>query len=282
MKYEPEAWEKAYRDDGFVVIPDLLDPATLASLRAGLEEIVGNLAGLPPELKEKIFLERTHVQNNPQWYAGLLTPEECGESVRQIEDLALFAPAFAALICYPPLLDVLEALFASSEFSFNYIVGRPKAARVGNGISNGNFHRDTPFEEFTRTNTLIVILCLDEMASENGATAFIRASHQVSDEEAKRPYWREVGADKINAADKVEVRCPAGAGIFFNTKTLHTATHNRSDRPRYTILSEWVGPNVLPTSAVRHAYQGLKPRSKDPAFATQIRMTFSEQFARQR
>lgn len=281
MKYEPEAWENDYRDNGFVVIPDLLDPTTLSILRAGLEKIIGNPDDLPPELTGKLFFERAHVQNNPQWYANILTPEECGNSVRQIEDLALFDTAFAELICYPPLLDVLEALFASPEFSFNYLIGRPKSARVGNGISNGNFHRDTPFEDFTFSNTIVVILCLNDMTSENGATAFIRASHKVSDEEAKKPFWREVGADKINLEDKVTVSCPAGAAIFFNSKILHAAGHNRSDYPRHTILFEWVGPDVLPTSPVRYAYQGLRPRSKDPAFEKQINMAFPELFARQ-
>lgn len=281
MKYEPEAWTKDYREDGFVVIQDLLDPTTLFTLRDVLERITGNLDGLPPELKEKIFLERDHVKNNPQWYVGILTPEECGNSVRQIEDLAVFNTAFAELICYPPLLDVLEALFESPEFSFNYLIGRPKAARVGNGISNGNFHRDTPFEDFTFANTIVVILCLNDMTSENGATAFIRGSHKVSDEEAKKPYWRDVEIDKINLENKVVVRCPAGAGIFFNSKILHAAGHNRSEYPRHTILFEWVGPNVLPISPVRYAYQGLKPRSKDPAFKKQIRMVFPKLFAHQ-
>ena len=279
MKYEPEAWKKDYREDGFVVVQDLLDPTTLSILRDGLQRIIGNLEGLPPQLKEKIFLERDHVKNNPQWYAGILTPEECGNSVRQIDDVALFDTAFAELICYPPLLDVLEALFESPEFAFNYLIGRPKAARVGNGISNGNFHRDTPFEDFTFSNTVVVILCLDDMTNENGATAFIRGSHKVSDEEAKKPYWRDVEAASVNLEEKVVVRCPAGSGIFFNSKILHAAGHNRSDRPRHTILFEWVGPNVLPTSPVRYAYQGLKPRSKDPTFEKQIRMTFPQLFA---
>jgi hypothetical protein len=246
-----------------------------------LEKIAESLDSLPPELKGKLFLERDHVKNNPQWYAGVLTPEECGNSLRQIEDLALFDPVFAELICYPPLLDVLETLFESSEFSFNYLIGRPKAARVGNGISDGNFHRDTPFEDFTLVNTIVVILCLNDMTGENGATEFVRGSHQVSAEEAKKSCWREVKTDEINLEDKVVVRCPAGAGIFFNSKILHAAGHNRSEYPRHTILLEWVGPNVLPTSPVRHAYQGLKPRSKDPAFAQQIRMSFPELYARQ-
>lgn len=281
MKYEPEAWKKEYRDEGFVVVRDVIDRSTLFTIRDGLERIAGNPDDLPPGLRGKIFFERDHVKNNPQWYAGSLTPEECGNSVRQIEDLALFDTAFAELICYPPLLDVLEALFESPEFSFNYLVGRPKAARVGNGIGNGNFHRDTPFEDFTSANTIVVILCLDDMTSENGATAFIRESHKVSDEDARKPHWREVEPDKIGLEDKVSVRCPAGAGIFFNSKILHSAGHNRSEHSRYTILFEWVGPDVLPLSQVRYAYQGLKPRSKDPTFEKQVRMTFPELFARQ-
>ena len=205
---------------------------------------------------------------------GILTPEECGNSVRQIAELGLFDSLFAELICYQPMLDLLEALFDSTEFSFNYLIGRPKTARVGNGVSNGNFHRDTPFEDFTSVNTILTILCLDDIRSVNGATAFIPGSHKVSDEEAKRPFWREVPLDKLDLEEKVIVSCSAGSAIFFNTKLLHGAGHNRSDHPRRTILCEWVGPDVLPTSSVRYSYQGLKPRSKDPAFERQMRMTF--------
>ena len=281
MEHEQEAWRKCYREDGFVVVRNLLDPETLSTALGELEKISGDLTTLPPHLRDKVFLERQHVQNNPHWYAGVLTPEECGDHVRQIDDLALFSPTFARLICYPPLLDVLEVLFESSEFSFNYLHGRPKVARYGNGISNGNYHRDTPFEEFTAVNTILAILCLHDMTDDNGATSFIPGSHKVSDEEAKQWRWREVPADSFRPEEKFTVNCPAGAGIFFNTKVLHAAGHNRSARPRHTLICEWVGADVLPTSAERHAYQGLKPRSKDPAFARQIELTFTEQFATQ-
>jgi ectoine hydroxylase-related dioxygenase (phytanoyl-CoA dioxygenase family) len=278
MKYEPEEWRRACAEDGFVVVRELLDARTLSDLRERLEGIVSNLDGLEPRLREKIFLESQHVRNNPQWYAGRLTPEECGACVRQIDDLPLFDPAFAELICHAPLLDVLEALFGSAEFTFNYLHGRPKAARFGNGISDGNFHRDTPFEDFTAVNTILAVLCLDDMTDDNGATAFVRGSHKVSDEEAKKPLWREVDARREDLGEKVTVRCPAGSALFFDTKTLHAAGHNRSARPRYTLLAEWVGPGVLPTSAERHAFQGLKPRSKEPAFEKQLRMTFPKLF----
>ena len=275
MKYEPEVWRKAYEVNGFVVVQDFLDTITLSRIRDELTRIIENLEGLAPSLKEKIFLERDHVKNNRQYYAGILSPEECGLAVRQVADLALFDDSFAELICYPPMLDVLETLFESSEFSFNYLIGRPKAARVGNGVSDGHFHRDTPFEEFTSVNTVLVIMCLDDMMAENGATEFISGSHKVSDEEAKKAYWRDVSPDKLNLKEKVAIRCKAGAGIFFNTKLLHAAGHNRSDNPRYTILAEWVGPGVLPTSSTRYAYQGLRPRSNDKTYQRQIKMSLA-------
>src|SRR5262249_48942865 len=190
-------------DDGFVVVPEVLEPTLLARLREGMDGITGKLNELKPSLREKIFLERDHVRNNPQWYAGTLTPEQCGESVRQIADLALFGPAFAEVLYCSPLLDVLEALFESPEFSFSLLVGRPKAARVGNGISNGKFHRDSPTDPVTSPNTILAILCLDDMGPANGGTAFIRSSHKVSDEEAVRPCWNEVEPGRFGPEQRV-------------------------------------------------------------------------------
>jgi hypothetical protein len=281
MQHAPEEWRRAYQGDGFLIVPDLLDSALVSRLRDGLEKITGGVASLPPRLREKLFLERDHVRNNPQWYSGVLAPEDCGGAVRQVADIGLFAPAFAELICHPALLVVLETLFASPDFSFTYMVGRPKAARVGNGISNGHFHRDAPFEDTTSTNNVIALLCLDDMAGDNGATSFIRGSHKVSDAEAADPRWRDLAADALDLGERVDVRCPAGAGVFFSSKVLHAAGHNRSDHARRTILSEWAGPGVLPTSPVRFAYQGLKPRSQDPLYERQTRMTFPQLFGGQ-
>jgi ectoine hydroxylase-related dioxygenase (phytanoyl-CoA dioxygenase family) len=278
MQSRPEQWQRAFQEDGFVIVEDVLDPATLARLREGLDRITADPDGLPSRLQAKIFLERDHVRNNPQWYAGALAPEDCGQAVRQVADLALFGPAFATLICYPPLLDVLEALFVSPEFSFHAMQGRPKAARVGNGISNGAYHRDTPFEAFTSANTVEAVLCLDALSEANGGTTFLRGSHRVADAEAARPCWREVPPGQADLSARVAARCPAGAGVFFSSKLLHAAGHNRSEHPRRTIFSEWVGPGVLPTSAARNPYEGLRPRSRDPLYQKQVRMTFPHLF----
>ncbi|CAN5780657.1 hypothetical protein BH24ACI1_BH24ACI1_18130 [soil metagenome] len=274
MKNEFDVLKRNFDENGFVIVENLLDTATLENLRVGLENITNNVNSVSPNLAGKLFFEREHIKNNPQYYQGIITAEECGDNVRQIEDLPLFDSFFADSIYYPRLLDVLEVLFESPEFSFTMMLARPKAARVGNGIGNGNFHRDTPFEDFTEANTIVSILCLDEMAGENGGTQFVRGSHKISDEEARRETWRDVETAKLSPAEIVTARCPAGSAIFFDTKVLHAAGHNRSPYPRRTIQIEWVGADVLPTSPVRYAFQGLKPRSQQPAFARQNKLAF--------
>ena len=272
MKSQPEDWRKAYQDNGFVVVPGLLGANTLSRLCEGMEQIIGHPERLPVHLRERLFFERDHMRNHPQYYPDL-SPDQCGNSVREIAELPLFDPIFADVLCYPPLLDVLESLFGSPEFSFCLLVGRPKAARVGNGIQNGHFHRDTPGEAFTSANTITVRVCLNAMTADNGPTVFPRGSHTVADDEAKQPYWREAAPDLLPPGEQVAVSCPAGSGIFFSLKILHAAGHNRSASPRCTLLSVWAGPDVLPTSAERSAYQGVKPRSRHPAYAQQVRMS---------
>jgi ectoine hydroxylase-related dioxygenase (phytanoyl-CoA dioxygenase family) len=272
MKHETELWRKAYLEDGYVIVNDLLDSDTLLKLREAMEKITCNSESLPPSLKDKIFFEREHVKNNASKYPDL-TPEQCGNRVREISDLPLFDSLFAQLICYEPLLDVLEALFQSDEFSFYLQIGHPKeAARVGNGLLH--FHRDCANEDFTSADTITTILCLDEMMAENGATVFVPKSHKVSDEEATKPRWRTVEESELSPNNLVKAICPAGSGIFFSSKIIHGTGHNRSDYSRRTILMGWAGADVLPTSAVRYPCEGLKPRSKNSAYQEQLNKTF--------
>jgi ectoine hydroxylase-related dioxygenase (phytanoyl-CoA dioxygenase family) len=271
MKNEAKAWRKAYCENGYVIVRDLIDSQTLLKLREAMERITENPESLPSSLKDKIFFEREHVKNNARRYPDL-TPEQCGDSVREISDLPLFDSVFIRLICYPPILDVLEALFQSTEFSFYLQIGHPKFARVGNGLLH--FHRDCANEDFTSADTITTILCLDEMTAENGATVFVPGSHRVSDEEAMKPRWRTVEESELSPEDMVKVCCSAGSGIFFSSKIIHGTGHNRSDYSRRTILTGWAGANVLPTSAIRFPYQGLRPRSKNPAYQEQMEKTF--------
>jgi hypothetical protein len=126
MKNEFTTLKKDFDENGFVIVENFLDNKTLKNLREELEKITDKANSFEPELAIKLFFERQHVKNSPQYYEGVLTPEDCRDVIRQIDDLPLFGAQFAALICYQPLLDTLEILFGSTEFSFNMMIARPK------------------------------------------------------------------------------------------------------------------------------------------------------------
>ena len=276
MTSEQHMWAKAYSDDGFVIVPDLLSAAALDQLREAMDRILNYPNGVPSHLRNRILFERTHVEKYPDWYANELTPEACGDAIREITDLPLFDRVFAELICHRKMLDVLETLFKSTEFSLTMVAGKPKAARVGNGAINGKLHRDSPFDldAFTSINNIMSFVCLDDMVPENGSTTFVRGSHQLSDEESCRPEWKTLEFSQVEGQELIRVNCPRGSGVFFTSKVIHAAGHNRSSLARRTIYIGWVGPGVLPVFPARFAYQGVKPRSVDPAYRKQIRMAF--------
>lgn len=249
MKYEPELWRTTWQQEGWVAVPDVLNETTLMALRTAMERITRDLANVPPPLRDKLFLEREHVRNNPQWYAGKLTPDECGDAVRQIAELERFDPVFAQLPSYEPLREVLEVLFNGTAFRCVSLFGRPQAARAGNGVCNGNYQRDAAFAESGDANTLTALLCLDKLTAESGLRRFIRSSHHLTDDDARQPRWRNVSASEFAVEEQVAVACSAGAVIFWGAKTLHATGHNRSAQPLRTILLCWVASAQIDNQA---------------------------------
>jgi len=62
MHYTPNDWRITFENQGFVIVDDLVDNATLLRLRHTIENITSNLQTLSPELREKVFLESTFTQ----------------------------------------------------------------------------------------------------------------------------------------------------------------------------------------------------------------------------
>lgn len=267
MKHQPDVWKTSYERDGYLVVEDCLDDKTLAALREGIERITADPEGVPPHLRSHVQLERDYAR------AGGERPDadRVGKAVRLIMELPLFDPVFARLICYEPLLDVLETLFESKEFhlhNYKCINKEPQAS--------GAFvwHRDLPYLYHSTANLLTAMLCLDDMTEENGATVVLPGSHLLVDENVS------VGDQDIDEADlpagmeRRTVTCPAGSAVLFHVNILHGGGANRSTTPRRNVIGIWAGPDTYPIGSARYAYQDLYPRSEDPARQRQLRMTF--------
>ena len=67
MENEFDALKKDFDENGFVIVQNLLDTAALENLRVGLEKITNNINSVSPNLAGKLFFEREHIKNNPQY-----------------------------------------------------------------------------------------------------------------------------------------------------------------------------------------------------------------------
>jgi ectoine hydroxylase-related dioxygenase (phytanoyl-CoA dioxygenase family) len=262
-------WNEALQQNGFVVVENVVPPSLLTRLRNCVNGIQKGYAKLERRLKS-----RTYFRN-----FGEALPEKTEplQQVSFISDIAMFGWPFRELICCPVLLEVLETLFDTPEFVFRYASCRVRHADE----KAGDFHREaTPYAQ-TDPRGLVCILPLEEMSAENGGTRFIKNSHLLTDEEAMTCAVAERLLEKWPASTIVTPAVPAGAGLFFNYKIIHsTGSMREQSPPRRTVLTVWESEHTLSTRAARFAYDGLRPRSKLPQYQQQMRMTFPSLFAK--
>lgn len=263
-KHDAETWRREYEEAGYVVVENAIDAATLSRLRDGLEEIEHsfNSGALPPHMRHWITTDRDRTR-------GLKTGEVASDSITNIMELPLFGAAFRDFIIYPRVLDVLEALFETPEFSFHNL---KCIAKMPGNKAGFQWHRDLPYLKHTSPNLLTCMACIDDMTAQNGGTVVCPGSHKNAPPEARD------GDTDISESDvpqtRVTVECPAGSIVLFHVNLVHGGGPNRSESKRRNVISIWAGPDAYPTTPARYAYHFVAPRSHDAHRRRQIEQTF--------
>lgn len=262
-QHDPEGWRRSYEEQGYLVVENAVEPRLLEQLREALERIENAVAEdtLPPHLSRWITLESQRTDS-----AGR---SSTSNTISNIMEAPLFDPVFRDLIAYPRVLDILEALFESTEFSFhNYKC----ICKMPGGTAPFQWHRDLPYLEHTLPNLITCMLCMDPMTAENGATVVCPGSHRTPYEEVK-PEDKDMQESDV-PSNRVTVECPAGSAVLFHINLVHGGGPNRSQAKRRNVIGIWAGPNTYPTTANRYAYEFVMPRSQDPHRQKQTQMIF--------
>jgi hypothetical protein len=241
-------------------------------LKKRLDEIAKDPESLPPHLRRHLQLERDYLAGGGRDVYNELGVDGVGNAIRNIMELPLFAPEFAELICHDRLLDILEAVFESTEFHFHNYKCIIKAPRVSSAFC---WHRDLPYLRHSTPNLITAMLCVDPMTRTNGATVVYPGTHLISAAEVKDED-RDIPESQLPAGvEPVTIECPAGSAVLFHVNIIHGGGPNRSPVPRRNIIGIWAGPGTYPITAARYAYGQLYPRSNDKAKREQVRMTFA-------
>jgi fumagillin biosynthesis dioxygenase len=197
----------AFEDDGWVVLPDVIDQAEVDRARTALTRAAAasEARGIPTRM-------------------DYLDPG--GRNVR-VYDLIEYDPLFADLVTHPTVIPYVSRLLdgdlSVSNFSAN-------VALPGSQPMNAHNDQSTVMPEPWSTRfTMNAIWCLHDTDEENGATRYLPGSHRLS-------RFTDVPADPMVGMRPFEAR--AGSVILMDGRLWHTSGANTStDRERALLFA---------------------------------------------
>lgn len=236
----------SYRENGYAVVPELLDANELAAWRDAVDAAVaertdripGRVTDLPPDASEP---ERELMEYYYRVFTQRVNLWQTNDAVREL------------------LLDSRLGRLAADLAGVEGIRVWHDQALIKQPYGNPTgFHLDVPYWSFTSAQAITVWVALDDATLANGCLYFVPGSHKAERFENVvigpevgalfdvYPEWRDTPA----------VPCPVAAGgaTFHNGLTAHGAGANMTPFPRRAMTCAYMPdgavfngePNVLP------------------------------------
>lgn len=192
--------------DGFSVIENLLDDATVGLIKSELD---------PYFQGEKMG------RNNFE-----------GERSERVYALLAKAPSIALIVEHAAILALIDQLLPK-----NYLLSAALAINVHPGETPQPFHLDDgagglPWPKPRPRFGVSTLWAIDEFTDTNGATEVVPGSHLWSAQ-------REPREDEV-----VKVTMPAGSVVIFDGRLLHRGGANQSEGKRLGITPQYCAPGL--------------------------------------
>jgi len=229
---------QAYRRDGVIVVPEVLDKNTLEKVRSVLTELVAGAAGVT-EHTDIYDLEPGHAPENPR--------------VRRIKAPHKVHPIFDEIVRSADVIDILTKLIGPGLRLHGSKLNM-KSAQYGSPVE---WHQDWAFYPHTNDDILAIGVLLDDCDLENGPMLVIPGSH------TGKEVWNHHGEDGCFAGlidpdliqDEIRRAIPctgkAGSMSFHHVRALHGSATNTSNRPRNLLLYEVAASDAWPLMGVK-------------------------------
>lgn len=227
----------AYRRDGVIVVPDVLNASTLAELRRVIAELIAAAAQVSQH-DDVYDLEPSH------------TPAMA--RVRRIKSPHKVHALFDQVIRSQPVIDILTQLIGPG-LRLHGSKLNIKAAQYGSPVE---WHQDWAFYPHTNDDVLAVGVLLDDTDLSNGPMLVTPGTHTG-------PVWSHHGEDGrfcglidpalIQAEIERAVPCvgTAGSMSFHHVRALHGSALNTSNRSRNLLLYEVAASDAWPLMGVK-------------------------------
>ncbi len=225
-----------YHEHGYLVVPGVLEPSSLESLRQELDDIFEKAHGVTAH-SEVYDLEPGHRPDAPR--------------VRRIKTPHRWLPSFEKLYRNPRLVGIVQALIGP-ELRLHGSKINLKAPHYGSPVE---WHQDWAFYPHTNDDVLAVGVMLDDCTPDNGPLLVVPKTHTG-------PIWNHhangyfCGAvDPADIGAEIERAVPllgeAGSMSLHHVRLLHGSAQNVSDRPRALLLYEYAAADAWPLLGVK-------------------------------
>ncbi len=225
-----------YRENGYLVVEDVLSEAEVSGLRRVIDEWVERSRGVSAN-DEFHDLEDAHTPAVPR--------------VRRFKDPDLHHAAFRALIDNPKVVRALAALWDGAGVRFDKSKLNMKLDGGGAAVE---WHQDWAFYPHSNDNLAAVGFMIDDMTLENGPMMVIPGSHRgpVHSHHANGVFCGAVDVDEsgIDTGKAVKLTGSAGSITIHHVRMLHASAPNHSKRPRRFLLHQYTAADAWPLLGV--------------------------------
>lgn len=233
-----------FHEEGYLIVPDVFDPADLEPLRNALHAEIDRKAR---ELKAEGKLENLHEELDFDRRLAAIhrDSKENGELImKHLEGLrggGFHAPEMFDVIAHPKMLAAVGALLGTSEIVASSVYRiRPKLPNIGRGVVP--WHQDSGYFS-PHCDTQLIITCWVPMVDatvENGCMQILPRTH--TGKVVKHHTGGNAGFLVIKDEDlpadprrSITAACPRGGVVFMTNRTPHCSTPNYSDHIRWSM-----------------------------------------------
>ena len=257
-KAAPPAWLAGYEAQGFAVLPGFVDEAWAEALCSAVDAVQRNVANLNDTERARLVFERDLSVKG----RGGIAAEAVGDALFILGEPEAFDPLFLRLLTWPPLVQAAQHALGTDAVVGHFMNVTIKHPRFGRAIG---WHRDFPNTYICPEGSdfLRLMLCLDGMDVETGATGFVPGTHRVSDEAAREAKQDEnAHGTSVPDPDTVQtVVCRRGDLVLIHPKVLHGGGMNTGARPRRNVVMQIGHASAPLVTSYRESCTGLALRT---------------------
>lgn len=226
-----KAQREQYREDGYVLVENVLTPDELRAMRGEVERIVAGAAKV--DRNDDVYdLEDTHTAATPR--------------VRRIKVPHKHAPFFWDLIRNERMVALLTALLGPSMRLQNSKLNL-KSAGYGAAVE---WHQDWAYYPHTNDDVLAVGVMIDDFVEDNGPMMVLPGTHRgpIYDHHAEGRFCGGIdpAVHPLDFTKAVKLIAPAGSVSLHHARLIHGSDLNRSGKSRRFLLYEVCAADAWP------------------------------------